>query len=358
MPNAETDAGALLQRLRERIRRDGPMPVDLYMQACLGDPQQGYYRTSPAIGAGGDFITAPEISQVFGELIGLWCAVAWQGMAAPAALRLVELGPGRGTLMRDALRAARAVPQFLAAADVHLVEISTPLRDVQAGTLASIASPTWHRAVDEIPAGPAIVIANEFLDALPVRQLVFDAGAWRERLIDVDGQGALFFSLGDGVAYEAPAPPAPGAIAELRAGEDELLAALVLRAAPLVALFVDYGPAHFGYGDTLQAVRRHRYADPLTAPGVTDLTAHVQFATLAKKARNAGLAVDGPLTQGEFLGRLGAGERGARLMAANPAQAGEIEAGVQRLLSPTGMGGLFKVLAVRSPALPPPAPFG
>jgi NADH dehydrogenase [ubiquinone] 1 alpha subcomplex assembly factor 7 len=361
MPTVQADGGAgtLLARLAERIRRDGPMPVDRYMQACLDDPEHGFWQRADTIGAGGDFITAPEISQVFGELIGLWAAVAWEGMGRPAPLNLVELGPGRGTLMADALRAAKAAPGFIEAVRVHLVEASGPLRQMQRAALAvSGLAPAWHRNAGDVPSGAAIIIANEFLDALPIRQLVFGEGAWRERVVDLDPGGGLRFALVPAVDFAVQAPPRPGAIVELRAGEAELLAALAERGAPLAALFIDYGPEGPASGDTLQAVRRHAYADPLSEPGTADLTAHVQFAALAKKARAAGLAADGPLPQGEFLGRLGIAERAARLMAANPVRAGEIEAAVQRLVSPTGMGQLFKALAVRSPALSPPVPFG
>ena len=408
MSNARADDGeaALLEVLRERIRRDGPMPVDRYMDACLADPQHGYWHRADTIGAAGDFITAPEISQIFGELIGLWCAVVWQGMGRPTPLRLVELGPGRGTLMRDALRAVRAVSGFLGATTVHLIEASKALRETQrqglppllraispphhaegvsstrrgeglgvegiptADVLQSpppLPSPTrgegvplaiaWHETLDQVPDGPAMVIANEFLDALPIRQLVFLDGAWRERVIETDAQGDLRFAAGPRVDFEPEGRPEPGAIVELRAGEDELLGQLAKRQAPLVALIIDYGPAEPAYGDTLQAVRRHAYVDPLRLPGLADLTAHVQFASLARKARAAGLAADGPLTQAEFLGRLGIAERAVRLMAANPGQAGEIETGAQRLISPTGMGELFKAMAVRSRGLPPPPPF-
>jgi len=218
----------------------------------------------------------------------------------------------------------------------------------------------WHEAIGEVPEGPAIVIANEFLDALPIRQLVFADGAWHERVVDVDASGALQFAVGPratGGTEELATSPRPGAIVELRAGEDELLAELAGRGSPLIGLFIDYGPAQPATGDTLQAVRRHAWVDPLSRPGRTDLTAHVQFARLAGKARAAGLVADGPVTQAQFLGRLGVAERAARLMAANPKQAGEIEAGVQRLISPTGMGELFKVMAVRSQSLLPAIPF-
>ncbi len=363
MPSAPADGGSsLLKRLREAIASDGPMPIDRYMQLCLADPEHGYWQRAASIGADGDFVTAPEVSQVFGELIGLWAALVWERMGRPASLRLVELGPGRGTLMRDAQRAARVLPAFLEAASVHLVEVSAPLRALQWQTLTSLlsqgAKATWHERLEEVPPGPAIIIANEFLDALPIRQLVHARGAWRERVVDLAPDGELRFALGPAVQHRTDMQALDGAVLELRAGEDELLATLASRIDPLAALFIDYGPAEAAFGDTLQAVRRHAYADPLADPGAADLTAHVQFAALAAKARDAGLAADGPLTQAEFLGRLGVAERAGRLMSANPQRAGEIDAAVQRLISPTGMGSLFKVLAVRQPTLSPLVPFG
>jgi SAM-dependent MidA family methyltransferase len=274
-------------------------------------------------------------------------------------VRLVELGPGRGTLMKDALRAARVMPGFLSAVSVHLVEMSAPLRRLQREELSGGAAPVeWHDGVRDVPGGPAIVLANEFLDALPVRQLVRDGETWRERVVAIGDDGALQFAAGDVAGFSSPVPAAQGAIAELRPGEEELLAALAAREAPLVALLIDYGPAEAALGETLQAVRGHAYADPLGSPGEADLTAHVQFAALVRKARAAGLAADGPITQAELLGRLGIVERTARLMAANPAKAAEIEAATRRLMSPGGMGQLFKALAVRSPGLPVPPPFG
>jgi NADH dehydrogenase [ubiquinone] 1 alpha subcomplex assembly factor 7 len=363
---ASTSETPLLLKLRERIRRDGPLSVSEYMQACISDPEHGYWRRRDTIGAAGDFVTAPEISQIFGELIGLWSAVTWQQLGSPKPLHLVELGPGRGTLMRDALRTARRVPGFVEAVTVHLMEISQSLRAMQQATLASAAdqSPiSWHQDIAGVPEGPAIIVANEFLDALPIRQLVHADGAWHERVVQLDAQGGLAFAAGarvdtaDLAVASSPAESPPGTIVELRPEEEHLLAQLATRSQPFVALFIDYGPATATLGDTLQAVRRHQYADPLADPGAADLTAHVLFTGLASKARAAGLAADGPITQGEFLGRLGIAERAARLMEANPGKAAEIEAGVQRLMAPTGMGQLFKVLAVRSRTLPPPPPF-
>jgi NADH dehydrogenase [ubiquinone] 1 alpha subcomplex assembly factor 7 len=364
-PRADSASDGLLAELSERIARDGPMPVDRYMQVCAGHPLYGYHHKLHTIGAAGDFVTAPEISQVFGELIGLWCAVVWEAMGRPALLRLVELGPGRGALMRDALRAAKAMPGLLDAVAVHLIEASAPMRErqrqaLQAGGAGERRLPpvAWHEGLAQVPAGPAIVIANEFLDALPIRQLVHDGQSWRERVVALGRDGRLCFATGGVVALASATPPAPGAIVELRPGEDQVLAALAARGAPHVALLIDYGPGEASFGDTFQAVRAHAYTDPLAEPGAADLTAHVQFAPLAAKARAAGLEADGPMTQAEFLGRLGIVERTARLMSANPLRAAELEAAAQRLMSPGGMGQLFKVLAVRWPGLPAPPPFG
>lgn len=202
------------------------------------------------------------------------------------------------------------------------------------------------------------MVANEFLDALPIRQLVHDGEGWRERVVALAPDGGLCFATGEPAALGTAAPAPPGAIAELRPGEEALLATLAARGGPLIALFIDYGSAGPALGDTLQAVRGHAYADPLAEPGVADLTAHVQFAPLADKARAAGLAVDGPISQAELLGRLGIVERTARLMSANPARASGIEASTQRLMSPGGMGQLFKAVVVRSPGLTAPPPFG
>lgn len=356
MSNVQAEAGqaSLLETLRARIGRQGPMPVDEYMRICAAH----YWNRDETIGARGDFVTAPEISQIFGELIGLWCAAAWEAMGRPSPVHLVELGPGRGTLMRDLLRAARSVPAFAAAVRVHMVEVSPGLRVLQERTLAASGyAATWHHGIGDLPRGASIVIANEFLDALPIRQFVFH-GTWRERVIALSADGGLKFGAGAPVEHLAPVVAYEGAIAEVRPGEELLLSGLQPREGPLAALVMDYGPAENALGDTFQAVRNHAYADPLSEPGQADLTAHIQFAPLAERSRAAGFAVDGPITQAEFLGRLGLAERAARLMAANPAQAGSIEAGAQRLMSPTGMGTLFKALALRSPSLSPLPGFG
>lgn len=351
----------LARLLIEQIERDGPIPVRAYMDACLNHPEHGYYRRRPVIGSAGDFITAPEMSQVFGELIGLWTAVVWQQMGMPARVRLVELGPGRGTLMRDALRAARRVVAFCDALDVVLVEQNTTLAAMQRVALGEAGVPVRWAAdlaaiADEIVGGATIIVANEFLDVIPVTQLEFTADGWVERGVGLDDARQLAFL---GLAPVEPPPgapvaPQPGAIIERR-DMSPVTGALrrLAGAGPLAALFIDYGYDGAAVGDTLQAMRGQRYEDPLAAPGIADLTAHVDFAAFGADVRDAGLAVDGPRIQAEFLGALGIVERTSRLMASNPAAAVSLEAATARLLAPTGMGALFKAIGVRGPELPP-----
>lgn len=358
---ARADETPLARLLIERIKHAGPISVRDYMDACLNHPEHGYYRNRAAIGAQGDFITAPEISQVFGELIGLWAAVVWQQMGAPSRVRLVELGPGRGTLMRDMLRAARKVPGFRDALAVILVEQNVTLAAMQRAALADAGIPT--RWTDDLSAvgepsheDATIVIANEFLDVIPVRQSEWTGERWAERGVGVDQAGALaFVHLASTEApLGAPADLRPGTIVETR-DAGPVVAALsgLADAGPVAALFVDYGYDSAAIGDTLQAMRGQRYDHPLAAPGAADLTAHVDFAAVAADVRAAGLALDGPRTQAEFLGALGIVERTSRLMSANPQAAAGLEAGTARLLAPTGMGTLFKVLGVRRNDLPP-----
>lgn len=354
------------RRLAALIRAQGPIPVGLYMSECLADPEHGYYMRRDPLGADGDFTTAPEISQMFGELIGLWCADVWQRMGAPDPVVLLELGPGRGTLMADVVRAAGAVPAFRAALDVHLVEISPALRARQEQVLAAVGA-TWHDRLEEVPDGPTLVVANEFFDALPVRQFVRTGRGWRERLVDVDpaaGDDRLCFALAPEPAPEAvfgDREPGgdEGAVIELRPAGEALAGELARRLAGHggAALIIDYGPAESGVGDSLQAVRGHAFHPVLDDPGECDLTAHVDFAALARAARRAGAAVHGPVTQGAFLARLGIATRAAMLAAGNAARRREVEAAVRRLTAPDAMGELFKVMALADPALPAPAGF-
>lgn len=350
----------LAERLKQRIAREGPISVDAYMQACLADAKAGYYTTRQPIGKDGDFVTAPEVSQIFGELISLWVAAVWQSMGAPKPIIIAELGPGRGTLMADALRAWRSVPGLLDSAVVALVEMSPALSDVQRDTLRASPVPLrWVDRLEALPDGPLIVFANELLDALPIRQLVRRDGAWHERCVGLDAGGHFIFVDGDSVEHDDDAPD--GAIFEIRPGVAPLISTLAARAvrAPVAALFVDYGHDTPGLGDTLQAVRSHDYADPLAAPGEADLTAHVDFAALKQAAEVSGLATYGPVPQGGFLLGLGLEARRDRLLqGATPAQAEAILTGAARLVDPRQMGLLFKVLAVTSVGLAPPLPFG
>ncbi|HEX9463245.1 MAG TPA: SAM-dependent methyltransferase [Alphaproteobacteria bacterium] len=344
--------------LFDRIRREGPLPVEEYMRLCLAHPEHGYYRSQTAIGAAGDFITAPEISQIFGELVGLWAAALWTQMGRPSPLRLVELGPGRGTLMADALRAvARVAGGFRAALDLHLVEINPGLRQQQHAALAA-AQPSWHDRLDTVPPGPLIVIANEFFDALPVRQIVRAGDGWHERVVACR-DGRLAFAAGASTASPDIAADAGAVLETSPAGEawmQGIAARIVAHGGG--ALVVDYGPAVRAPGDTLQAVRGHQPVSPLEEPGLCDLTAHVDFTGLAAAGRAAGAAAFGPIPQSAFLRRLGIAARAATLLqAATPDQARVLEGSVRRLIEPAEMGTLFKALAVASPDVGTPPGF-
>lgn len=355
-----TDAAAprrdtpLASILKQRITSEGPMPVAAYMATCLWDQEHGYYATKQAIGRAGDFITASEISQVFGELIGLWAGVVWrEALGSPGRVSLVEYGPGRGVLMRDALRSGRVVPGFIDAVHVHLVEMSPVLKSLQEAALKDAGVPVaWGQNLRAFPS-PAIILANEFLDAWPVTQWVKTTAGWRQRAIGLDAAGNLdFTALTDGPAnddLEAEYQDAKeGAIYEtLDFARFAAAFAALAESGPFAALLIDYGYTTPSGGDTLQALRQHEVEHPLASPGEADLSTHVNYHALAVALHRAGHVIDGPVTQAEFLGQLGIVERASRLMAANPARAGEIEAGVARLLAPTGMGSRFKVMGVR-----------
>lgn len=354
---------ALGEELTALICLEGPISVERYMALCLGHPRHGYYVTRDPLGRAGDFTTAPEISQMFGELIGVWAASIWQQMGAPAAVRLVELGPGRGTLMADALRAVKALPAFRAVLTVHLVEISPALRAAQERALATCGVPVvWHDRLEDVPGGaPLIVIANEFFDALPIRQVQFQDGAWRDRLVGLGADGKLAFGLSEDPAAGVTVAGAEGDIREFSPVGIEIAAQLGAR---LVAeggalLAIDYGYAVARAGDSLQALKAHAYADVLAEPGEADLTAHVDFAALAAAGRSGGARVHPLLTQRTLLERLGIVARASALARAQPGRAGEIEAALHRL---TGagrgeMGTLFKALCLTGPDLAGPAAF-
>ena len=350
--------------LARRIAAGGPIGVADYMATALGHPRYGYYRSRDPLGARGDFVTAPEISQMFGELLGLWCAATWQALGRPAPVLLVELGPGRGTLIADGLRAvARTVPAFSAALTLHLVETSPVLRARQRRTLAAVwprPGPAWHHGLETVPSGPLLVIANEFFDALPVDQYLRTADGWCERRVGLDpASGRLRFEPGPVTVPDLPAAlsrAVAGDIVEVCPEAAKVAAAIgerVVRDGG-AALIVDYGHPRSAPGDTLQAVRGHAFADVLERPGEVDLTHHVDFEALAAAATAAGARTLGPIPQGAFLRRLGIEQRAAALRAtATPEQAADVAAALRRLVDPRAMGALFKVLAITHPAGPP-----
>ncbi|HYM04576.1 MAG TPA: SAM-dependent methyltransferase [Stellaceae bacterium] len=357
----------LARALARRIRGAGPLSIAAYMAEALGNPEHGYYTTRDPLGPRGDFITAPEISQIFGELVGLWCADTWEHMGRPDPVILAEFGPGRGTLMEDALRALRVAPDFRRAIRLHLVEMSPVLREAQRAALGH-ASPSWHDTAASLPDGPLISIANEFIDALPIRQFVKSEKGWHERLVGLaaDNEDLVFVlepkaSMGAEALIPRSLRAAPtGSLCEVSMAAASLARFLGTRLAAQTgaALFIDYGHFPSACGETFQALRRHRRHDVLADPGDADLTAHVDFAAFAAAANEAGAATWGPVSQGAFLKSLGLAERAARLLSnATPAQAAAIDAACRRLIDPAGMGTLFKVLALGNPALSAPAGF-
>jgi SAM-dependent MidA family methyltransferase len=348
--------------IRRRIEAAGPMPVGQYMSLCLTHPDYGYYVARDPIGAQGDFTTAPEISQMFGELVGLWAAAVWHQMGEPPLLHLVELGPGRGTMMLDALRAAHAAPQFRAALHVHLVEISPALMKRQQQALHGVGVPVeWHRALEETPEGPTIIVANEFFDALPVQQAVMCADGWHERVVKIGEHGKFQFSnardpipLFDQMLPASVQDAQIGEIFEWRADQIALELGRRVMHGSGAALVIDYGHSESAVGDTLQAVGAHAYADPLSEPGLVDLTAQVDFQALALAVESMGAHAQGPVMQRDFLLGLGVGTRAQALKrGAPPAKAAEIDAALARLTSDerTGMGRLFKVIGFAHPKL-------
>jgi SAM-dependent MidA family methyltransferase len=343
----------LLERLKGLIAREGPLSVDRYMEICLHDPSQGYYAVHPELGEVGDFITAPLVSQIFGELLGLWAVEVWTRLGRPARVRLVELGPGLGVMMSDVLRAAKQVPEFVDACEVWLIETSAPLRRRQAAALEGSASIRWAARLEDAPDdAPLIVLANEFLDCLPIRQGVRTPSGWRERRIGLSACGALILAPAEPIATPPGLDIAPeGTIVEFSDALRKLgseVGALMARAGG-AALFIDYGRDRPETGDTLQALRNHRKEGPLASPGEADLTAHVDFPAFLEAAAGAGSTVGPIVTQKEFLETLGVHVRAAALARSRPDRAATIRRQVERLIAPDQMGDLFKVAVVQQP---------
>ncbi|MEL6437118.1 MAG: class I SAM-dependent methyltransferase [Pseudomonadota bacterium] len=366
-----TGATPLLTRLQAQIALSGPISIADYMAICLLDPDHGYYTTRQPFGASGDFVTAPEVSQLFGEIIGAWLIHTWHVIGEPSPFVLVEFGPGRGTLMKDILRTARVSPGFNDAVHPVLIEASERLRGVQAQTLGGDASRvTWHDGLDDLPDMPTLMVSNEFFDALPFRQFVKSGTRWLERTIGIAPDGGLRFQTGINIADRTWLPPdvdadaePDGAVLEVSLAREAVAADMArhICARGGAALHIDYGHDTTGFGDTFQAVRNNQYADLLAAPGQADLTSHVDFQALANAASAAGAKVSPVMAQGAFLLGCGLLERaGALGRGQAKAQQARIEADVQRLAGDgkDDMGGLFKVLCFAAPARPPLPPFG
>lgn len=350
---------SLNAKLVRLVQADGPMTMEVFMRLCLHDPDFGYYATHPALGAEGDFITAPMISQMFGELIGLWAVDTWTRLGQPAPFRLVEMGPGDGTLMADVLKAARVIPTFRASAEIWLVETSAPLTERQRQRLAG-QGVRWVAALAEVPGdAPMIFIANELLDCLPARQFVRTERGWAERRVGLDVDGALTFGLAP--APDGFTPPTElekvetGVLIEISPAQEALGAEVGARIARDggAALFIDYGRDRPEPGDTLQALRTHRKVDVLASAGEADLTVHADFPAFAAAASRAGAAATPIVGQGAFLRALGIDLRASALARARPDQADIIARQHSRLTAPDEMGTLFKALCVHTPDLAP-----
>jgi len=362
----------LKTRLIEKIKAEGPITVAEYMTLCLLDPIDGYYPTRDPLGSDGDFITAPEISQMFGEVIGLWCLQSWQDMGRPETVQLIELGPGRGIMMSDILRAANLDKDFIKAVQVTLIEASAALEAVQAGTLAHAPCPVkWADDLSKVEAGASIIIGNEFLDCLPIRQFIqkdpfAGRAGWQERMVMLEDD-TLRFGLSPVAINEALQTTLPKGQSEARTND-------LLETCPATAqvidqikarfetgkgraLFIDYGPEVTEFGDTLQALKRHEKVGVFSDPGNTDLTARVDFAALIELADKIGLAVTTPVPQREFLSKLGLEMRAVALSRAKPDSKEKIARQLHRLTASDEMGELFKAICFQSEGLDVPLGF-
>lgn len=350
-------------RLMELIRDHGPIQVGEFMTDALVHPQHGYYCTQTALGSKGDFTTSPEISQIFGELIGSWLVHAWEEIGSPTNFNLVELGPGRGTLMSDILRVAKVRPKFLSGVHVYMIEASGRMRYTQKRLLADRGvTITWADRLEDVPPGPMLLVANEYFDCLPIRQFVRLAEdsqrPWRERLVGIsdDEEPRLKFVLSEQPYADMPGMPQGAqadSVFETCAPAGEIIAEIARRYEEHKgrALIIDYGHGRSGYGDTLQAMKDHQYWPVLDEPGEVDVTAHVDFAALARRARMAEIRADGPIRQADFLERLGLKVRleAIEIGITDEEKRETIRKGALRLVDRQAMGELFKVLAL-SPA--------
>ena len=352
----------LHSEIKRVIKASGPMPVWRYMELCLMHPEHGYYISRDPLGREGDFTTAPEVSQMFGELLGLWAASVWKASGSPQQFRLIELGPGRGTMMSDARRALRVLPPLYQTISVHMVEINPVLREKQKATLTGLRNITWHESFDDVPEGPSVIFANEYFDVLPIHQMLKRETGWHERVVELDAE--------ENFAYGTAAEPTPGfelllpplvraaplgAIFEWRPNNEIMAIAKRIREQRGAAVIIDYGHVRSDVGDTFQAIARHSFADPLKTPGLADITAHVDFEALARAADAVGARVHGPITQSEFLRRLGIETRALTLMQkASPDISRDIASGLKRLIEGGrgGMGSLFKVLGLSDASIP------
>tara|TARA_B100000686_G_scaffold355172_1_gene470651 strand:+ start:643 stop:1725 length:1083 start_codon:yes stop_codon:yes gene_type:complete len=350
--------------IKKKVKEKGPIALSEYMSLALTHPLYGYYMKKDPLGKNGDFITAPEISQIFGELIGLWAASTWKQMGHPQSTHLIECGPGRGTLMGDFLRATKLVPNFRSAINLHLLETSPVLKKRQLALLNS-ASPVWHKNMRTVPTGPTILIANEFLDSLPVQQVRKTKNGWVERLIGLKND-KLVFVEGNAIKIEQlinwniPINAKVGAIFEMSHSNIEFAEQICTRLDfyPGYALIIDYGYRDSNGKETLQGVRKHSFADPMARPGDIDLTTHVNFGVLATYVSDRGHTAVGPISQATFLERLGVRERTKFLMRNAPQnKAKQIAIGTERLTDPKQMGKLFKAMVIMRNGSPLPAGF-
>lgn len=365
---------SLEKKLKAIIEKRGPLTLAQYMEYALFDKEYGYYSSKDPLGINGDFITAPEISQMFGELTGAWLVTSWQVMGSPKKTKLVELGPGRGTLMKDILRATNKVPGFHSSIEVHLVEINETLRDIQEKTLAVENSKKkkitnegvmvkWHDSFSSVPEGPLLLVANEFFDALPIHQFIYKDGGWQERMVCFDDKEGLAFGASAGQTPTTALIPkkykkmAEGSVFEFSPAANKIIEEIAIRVKKHsgYALIIDYGYFDNQLKDTFQAVKKHKYHQPLEEPGMADLTAYVNFPALEEAAKKKGVHVFGELTQGEFLVSMGIQVRASMLARdATEEQKKQIIEDIKRLITPEEMGIIFKCIVITDIASPAP----